>query len=47
MTGGKLNIEITNNNHVLMIGKAEKVYEGVMDIKNGEQRLFKKFAKSN
>ena len=36
MTGGKLNIEITNNNHVLMIGKAKKVYEGVMDIKNGE-----------
>ena len=36
MTGGKLNIEITNNNHVLMIGKAKKVYEGVMDIKYGE-----------
>ena len=36
MTGGKLNIEITNNNHVLMIGEAKKVYEGVMDIKNGE-----------
>ena len=36
MTGGKLNIEITDNNHVLMIGKANKVYEGVMGIKNGE-----------
>jgi diaminopimelate epimerase len=36
MTGGKLNIEITNNNHVLMIGEAKKVYEGVMDIKYGE-----------
>jgi len=32
MIGGKLNIEITSNNHVLMIGKAKKVYEGVMEI---------------
>jgi diaminopimelate epimerase len=36
MTGGKLNIEITSNNNVLMIGTAKKVFEGIMDIKNGK-----------
>ncbi len=35
MTGGKLNIEITDDQHVLMIGTAKKVYEGVIDTKNG------------
>ena len=34
MTGGKLNIEITSDNNVLMIGTAKKVFEGTMDIKN-------------
>ena len=36
MSGGKLNIEITSDNNVLMIGTAKKVFEGVMDIKDGE-----------
>ena len=36
MTGGKLNIEITSDNNVLMIGTAKKVFEGIMDIKNGK-----------
>ena len=36
MPGGKLNIEITNNNNVLMIGTAKKIYEGMIDIKNGK-----------
>ena len=36
MTGGKLNIEITSNNNVLMIGTAKKVFEGIIDIKNGK-----------
>ena len=36
MTGGKLNIEITSNNNVLMIGTAKKVFEGTIDIKNGK-----------
>ena len=36
MTGGKLNIEITSDNNVLMIGTAKKVFEGTMDIKNGK-----------
>ena len=36
MSGGKLNIEITSNDNVLMIGTAKKVYEGVIDIKNGK-----------
>ena len=36
MTGGNLNIEVTTNNHILMIGTAKKVYEGVLDIKNGK-----------
>ena len=33
---GNLNIEVTTNNHILMIGTAKKVYEGVLDIKNGK-----------
>ena len=36
MTGGKLNIEITSDNNVLMIGTAKKVFEGTIDIKNGK-----------
>lgn len=36
MTGGKLNIEITSDKNVLMIGTAKKVYEGMIDIKNGK-----------
>ena len=36
MTGGKLNIEITSDNNVLMIGTAKKVFEGIMDIKDGK-----------
>jgi diaminopimelate epimerase len=36
MAGGKLNIEITSDNNVLMIGTAKKVFEGIMDIKNGK-----------
>ena len=36
MPGGKLNIEITNDNNVLMIGTANKVYEGRIIIKNGK-----------
>ena len=36
MTGGKLNIEITSDNNVLMIGTAKKVFEGIIDIKNGK-----------
>ena len=36
MSGGKLNIEITSDNNVLMIGTAKKVFEGIMDIKNGK-----------
>ena len=31
MIGGKLNIELTNNNHILMIGKATKVFEGIIE----------------
>ena len=34
MKGGKLNIEITSDNNVLMIGTAKKVFEGIMDIKD-------------
>ena len=34
MKGGKLNIEITSDNSVLMIGTAKKVFEGIMDIKD-------------
>ena len=40
MTGGKLNIEITSNNNVLMIG-TEKVYEGIIDIKDENKSLKK------
>ena len=36
MTGGKLNIEITNDNNVLMIGTAKKVFEGIIEIKDGK-----------
>ena len=36
MTGGKLNIEITDDDNVLMIGTAKKVFEGIMDIKDGK-----------
>ena len=36
MTGGKLNIEITSDNNVLMIGTAKKVFEGIIDIKDGK-----------
>jgi len=34
MKGGNLNIEITSDNNVLMIGTAKKVFEGIMDIKD-------------
>ena len=36
MAGGKLNIEITSNNNVLMIGTAKKVFEGIIEIKDGK-----------
>ena len=36
MKGGNLNIEITSDNNVLMIGTAKKVFEGIMDIKDGK-----------
>ena len=36
MTGGKLNIEITSDNNVLMIGTAKKVFEGIIELKDGK-----------
>ena len=39
MTGGKLNIEITSDNNVLMIGTAKKVFEGIIGYKKWKIKI--------